>query len=244
MIQRLCHRCKSVLHAEDEGTLIYCWNCGAAQVRLSEELQEQAAAQQQSDAAAASLASDGTPETDADKAVRLAAQPPDLLVVWKSVIRIAAVVAIVLSVICIALPLQFLAWMAPSVVLAIYCSRHRETHITTAVGARIGLLCGILSAFGIGIAEVAQLLVLRYGFHKGSEFDATINPALLEAKARAVAQSGQAAADSIFNPLLTVPEFRVGFFLFLIAFGTAILLVLSTASGAFSGFMRSRKQVR
>jgi len=208
---------------------------------LSEELQEQAQAQRND---AAAERGEDRQESEAERAARLAAQPPDLLVVWKSAIRIAAAVAGVISFICVILPLQFLAWLAPSAVLAIYCSRHRETRMTIAVGARVGLVCGILCGFGITVAETIQLLVLRFGLHKGADFDAIIAPALLQAKARAVAQSGQAAADAIFNPLLNVPEIRAGFFLFMIAFGIAILLVLSTASGAYSGYLRSRKQLQ
>ena len=41
MIARLCPRCQSVLHREDEGSLVFCWNCGAPQVQLSEELRDQ-----------------------------------------------------------------------------------------------------------------------------------------------------------------------------------------------------------
>jgi hypothetical protein len=234
VIQRLCHRCQSVLHIEDEGTLLFCWNCGAPQVTLSEELQEQAAAQR--------AEASGQLPAGVTREEYIASQPPDLLVVWKSVIRIIAAVAASLSVLCLVLPLQFLAWMAPSIVMAIYCSRHRETRITTAVGARIGLVCGILCGFGITFTETAQILLLRFVFHRGPEIDATILQSLLQAKARVVAQSGQAAADPVFNPLLNIPEFRAGFFLFLLLFAIVILLILSTASGAFSGFMRSRRR--
>jgi len=242
VIQRLCHRCHSVLHVEDEGTLIFCWNCGAAQVTLSEELQEQAASQRSDDAVSGQNPSgyaSGTGVRDEASAN----QPPDLLVVWKSAIRIAAAVAAALSVASILLPpLELLAWMAPAIVLAIYCARHRETRITTGVGARVGLVCGILTCFGITIATAAQMLVLRFGLHKGNEFQANMDTVLNQAKTQAIAQSGQAAA-AFFNQL-SVPEFRAGFFLAGLGLLTAILLILSTAGGAFSGFMRSRARVR
>ena len=235
MIQRLCHRCRTVLHIEDEGTLLFCWNCGAPQVTLSEELQEQAIAQR------AEVSGQSQP-SNLTREEYLASQPPDLLVVWKSVIRITVAVAAALSVLCLFLPLHFIAWMAPSIVMAIYCNRHRETQITTAVGARIGLVCGILCGFGITFASTAQILIIRFVLHRGTEIDATILKSLLDAKARVIAQSGQAAADPVFNPLLNVPEFRAGFFLFMLLFAISVLLILSTASGAFSGFMRSRKR--
>ena len=242
MIQSRCHRCQSLLNVEDEGTLIFCWNCGAPQVTLSEELQEQAQAQQAQQAATAAGLDTENPETEAERAARIAAQPPDLLMIWKSAIRISAAVAAGISLICVVLPLQLIAWMAPSLVISIYCAKYRQTRITAAVGARVGLVCGFLCAFGIAVAETVQLLALRYGMHKGDAF--SLDPVLLQAKANAVAQYGQATADMVFNPLLTIPEFRVGFFLFLLSIGIAVLLLLSTASGAFSGYMRSRAQAR
>jgi len=242
VIQRLCHRCHSVLHIEDEGTLIFCATCGAPQVTLSEELQEQAAAQR-SDAIVSAQNPSGYASGTGVRDEAPANQPPDLLVVWKSAIRIAAAVAAALSVASILLPpLELLAWMAPAIVLAIYSTRHRETRITAGVGARVGLVCGILTCFGITLATAAQMLVLRFGLHKGDEFQANMDAVLTQAKNQAVAQSGQAAAG-FFNQL-SIPEFRAGSFLAGLGLLTLILLVLSTAGGAFSGFMRSRARVR
>lgn len=239
-MQRLCHRCHHALTIDDENSLIFCYNCGAPQVTISEELLEQAQKAQ-----SVALDSNGERvETEAERAARIAAQPPDLQVVWKSIIRIAAIVSGVISLICLVLPLEILAWLAPGIVLSVYCARHRETKITTAVGARIGLICGILCAFGITVAKTVQMLIARFGLHQGGTLDATLVQAIGQAKARAVAQSGQAAASAIFNPLLNVPEFRVGFYMFAVLSGVAILLALSIASGAFSGFMRSRRPAR
>jgi len=242
VIQRLCHRCHSVLHIEDEGSLTFCWNCGAAQVTLSEELQEQAAAQH-SEANVLAQNPSGYASGTGVRDENPANQPPDLLVVWKSAIRIAAAVAAALSVASILLPpLELLAWMAPAIVLSIYGARHRETRITAAVGARIGLVCGILTCFGITIATAAQMLVLRFGLHKGNEFQANMDAVLAQTKTQAMAQSGAAAA-AFFNQF-SIPEFRAGFFLAGLGLLTTALLVLSTAGGAFSGFMRSRARVR
>jgi predicted RNA-binding Zn-ribbon protein involved in translation (DUF1610 family) len=242
VIQRLCHRCHSVLHIEDEGSLIFCWNCGAAQVTLSEELQEQAATQR-SDAAASAQNPSGYSSGTGVRDENPANQPQDLLIIWKSVIRTAAAVAAVLSVASILLPpLELLAWMAPAIVLAIYCARHRETRITAGVGARIGLVCGILTCLGITIATAAQMLVLRFGLHKGDQFQASMDAVLAQTKTQAVAQSG--AASTAFFSQFSIPEFRAGFFLAGLGLLTAVLLVLSTAGGAFSGFMRSRARVR
>ena len=228
MIHRYCHRCRSLLHTEDQGTLFFCWSCGAPQVTLSEELLEQAE-QQIQDASAGEQPASAAPIADPSA------------VNWKAVIVIALMVAGAISAISIVLPpFELLAWLAPSVVLAIYASRHRQTRITGGLGARIGLICGILTSLGMAVITTTQMLILRYGLHRMAEFEANVNSIMLEAKARAIEQSGQASAG-FFDLILTVPEFRAGFILMSLAAVVAMLLVLSTAGGAFAGFVRSRQ---
>jgi len=240
VIQRLCHRCHSVLHIEDAGTLVYCWNCGAPQVTLSEELLDQAAAQK-SQFEAAAQSPDGS--LNPTPGVEGQPQPPDLLMIWKAAIVIAAIVAAGISVLSVILPpLELLAWMAPAIALSIYSSRYKQTHITTGIGARLGLVCGVFCGFGLTIATAAQMLVLRYGLHRGDEFTASMDAVLAHSKAQVVAQSGPAAA--VFFNQFSIPEFRAGFFLAGLGLVTTMLLVLSTAGGAFAGFMRSRARVR
>lgn len=228
MIHRYCHRCRSLLHTEDQGTLFFCWSCGAPQVTLSEELLEQAE-QQIQDASAGEQPASAAPIADPSA------------VNWKAVIVIALMVAGAISAISIVLPpFELLAWLAPSVVLAIYASRHRQTRITGGLGARIGLICGILTSLGMTLITTGQMLILRYGLHGMAEVEANMNSIMVQAKERAIEQSGQAAAD-FFNLFLTTPEFRAGFFLTGLATVIAMLLVLSTAGGAFAGFVRSRQ---
>ena len=221
-----------MLHSEEESTLIFCWNCGAAQVMLSEELQELAETQRSEFAASSQglqpAAGGGT-----------LTQVPDLLVLWKSMIAIAAAVSAALSVVSVILPpLELLAWMAPALVLASYAARHRETILTAAVGARVGLVCGIFGAFGLALATAVQMLILRFGLHRGGDFDANMAAVLAQTKLRVAAQSG--AEPAAFFNRFAVPEFRAGFFLASLGLVTAILLALSTAGGAFAGFIRSR----
>jgi hypothetical protein len=228
VIQRHCPRCRSVLHFEDHGTLVFCWNCGAPQITLSEELLDQA--EQQVQDAAAGAQGSSTVQIQDPSAVN-----------WKAAIHIALIVAGALSAIAMLVPpAEMLAWLAPSIVLALYASRNRQTRITTGLGARIGLLCGVLCSLGLMLITALQMLVLRFGIHGMAEMEANMNSVMLEAKTRAVAQSGQAAA-SIFDLFLTAPEFRAGFFLAGLAMVAAILMVLSTAGGAFAGFVRSRQ---
>jgi hypothetical protein len=232
VLQRLCHRCQSVLHVEDEGTLVFCWNCGAAQVTLSEELQELGEAQRAEFAAASQLPADG------DSGSML--QVPDLLVLWKPMIGIAAIVAVALSVISVILPpIELLSWMAPGVVLAIYASRHRQTYITAGVGARVGLVCGVLVSFGMTASFAVFMLIERYGPHHGIAFDQMWQK-LQEQKPNFVAEYGQAAANAAIDPFVRLSEFHAGFIIAMIGFLVAIVVLLSIAGGALAGFVRSR----
>ena len=210
---------------------MFCWNCGAPQVTLSEELREQAEATK-------ALGDASAPVTQSYDS----SQPPDLLVVWKAAILIAALVALALSVASVLLPpLELMAWAAPAIVLSIYCTRYKQTRITAGVGARLGLVCGIFTGFGLVSATAAQMLVLRFGLHRGSEFETSMDGIIAQAKAQALAQSGPAAA-AMFNQL-NIPEFRAGFFLAGLAMVTLVLLLLSTAGGAFAGFMRGKARL-
>ncbi|MEO6924361.1 MAG: hypothetical protein ABI142_11085 [Bryocella sp.] len=180
-------------------------------------------------------------ETEEERAARLASQPPDMLIQWKAVLRISVVVCAAISLACLVLPLELMAWLAPGIVLGFYTTRHRETKITSGMGARIGLVCGILCAFGITVTKTIQMLILRYVAHQGASLDALLTQQIVQAKARAVAQSGAVAAAAIFDPLLKVAEFRVGFYMVAVLFGCLLLMAFSTLSGAFSGYMRSRR---
>jgi hypothetical protein len=239
MPQRLCPRCHHVVQLEDESTLVFCGNCGAPQVVVSVELMDKNAER------VAAIGPDGERiETDAEREARIANQPPDLLIQWKSVLRIASAVCGAISIVCLFADLEVLAWLAPVIVLGVYSTRYRETRITASMGARIGFVCGIMSAFGITTAKAIQMLVVRYALHQGAALDAMLMQQIVQGKARAVARSGEAAAAVIFNPLLDWPEYRVGFFIAAILFGCLLLMALSTLSGAFSGYMRSRRALR
>jgi hypothetical protein len=238
MSQRLCARCRHAVSFDDESSLVFCGHCGAPQVTISEDLLEQTRV--------ATISASGIPEdeTEEQRAARLASQPPDMLVVWRSAIRIVLLVAAAIALLSVALPIEILAWLAPGIVIGIYAVRHRETLITTAFGVRLGLVCGILCAFGITLVKTVQMLFLRYALHQGANLDAGLQQTILQARTNAVAQSGEAAAATIFNPLLYQPEFRVGFYLFALLLGTIVFIALSTLSGAFSGYMRSRRTLR
>jgi hypothetical protein len=234
-MERLCPRCRSVLHLEDEGTLIFCWNCGAPQVRLSEELLEQARVQ---------LAADSTASVVEEPLLRPSAP------VWRGAIQCAALagaVAAALTLLSFAYaPAVLLAWMwaagAPIVVLGVYSSRFRLTRITPGFGARLGVLSGLAIMLASMVLNSIALLLARFVFHNGAKLDASVGAIFKQLRTNTQAQSG-AAAEPLLR-MLSIPEFRIGLLLASAALFLAIYLVYSALAGVFAGYLRSRAPAR
>lgn len=215
----------------DEGTLIFCTHCGAPQVQLSEELLAQVEAQ-------AKAAEEGAVGP-------IMREPASML--WAGAIRcvgLAAAVTAVLTGLSAVVPLVALLnllWVmiSPVVVIGLFQSRFPLAPITTGFGARLGLLTGLAVAVVQTVANTFELLALRFGTHGpgAGELDSILNNWFAQQQALAnAAQSG----TQFFARAQSVPEFRAGVVLALIGAGTVILLVITTAGGAFAGFVRSR----
>ncbi len=227
LTDRPCPRCHCLLAHPGDSSLLFCWNCGAPQVILSEELKAQADQIGQPVADANAPAAD-TPLTPA---------PADPTAIhWKSIIVATASAAVIFTFISLVLPP--LALLMPPLVLAYYASRHRHTRFTASLGARAGLLCGLFTSFGISLLVSLTFVTLRAS-HQMARFDSFLDALLLQFKQQTIEKSGAAAA-SLLNPFFTVPEFRVGFCLTEFAFLMSLLLIAMIASGAFTGFLRSR----
>jgi len=173
MSERPCPRCHTLLINEDSGTLIYCSHCGAPQVRLSEELREQAAENseaQHSNTATGNFAEAGLTSLDA-------ADPA--AVDWTEAVRAAGLgglIALGLGLLSMPVPpvtlLTFLwALIAPIVVLGIYCSRRKQTHILPGFGARLGLLTGLAIAAALSTAAALQFIIERFVLRHGAGID-------------------------------------------------------------------------
>ncbi len=228
---RFCHRCQSELPPHEEGTLFFCSHCGAAQLLLSEELQTQVETL-----------------TAAEDASAHAAPQLDLrATIWIGAIRCAALagaVAAGLSLISTAVPVVVLfamlwAVISPVVVIGLFQSRFPLLPITASFGARLGLVTGLMVATAMATVNTATLLVLRYRLHAMSDTDQAMTANIAQMRAQIAAQP-DARLVSLFNSISSTPEFRAGLLLVSLAMLTAILLALTTAGGAFAGFIRSR----
>ncbi len=235
---RLCPRCQSVLHREDEGSLVYCWNCGAPQVLLSEELRnqidQQLSAQQVSAQAEAHSTSQPLP------------QPATNAVVWRGAIQcagLAGAVAALFALVAFAIPpvglLSFLWFIsAPIVILGIYTSRFRQTRVTTGFGARLGLLCGLAILIANSTLNTAGIVLQRFVFHSSSEIDTQLATLFTQMRTTITAEPSPAAKAAL--DILNVPEFRAGLLLGFIAICLFLYLLFSATAGAFAGYLRSR----
>jgi len=236
VIPRLCSRCHSVLHIEDEGSLVFCWNCGAPQVQLSEELRDQI--DQQISAQQAATNSPAEP-------IPLPA-PPSNAPVWRGAIQcagLAGAVAAILALLSFALaPIALLSFFwfisAPIIVLGVYSSRFRLTRITTAFGARLGVLTGLAILIATMTLNTIDLTLERFAFHSTAEIDGVLANFFTQLQTNIVTTSGPAAKGAL--DMLAIPEFRAGIVLFIIASGFTIYLAFSATAGAFAGYLRSR----
>ena len=232
---RLCSRCHAVLHREEEGSLIYCWNCGAPQVQLSEELRDQIDQQLSAQQAAAHPLAEPLPPP-----------PPSNAVIWRGAIQIAGLagaVAAALAVLAFALPpvtLLSLFWFisAPIIAMGFYSSRFRKTRITAGFGARLGLLTGLAILIVTSTINTIDMVLQRFVFHSTAELDTQIAKSFAQAHTAFASQPG--AFSSTVLSTLTIPEFRAGIVLTSMFFGLSFYLAYSATAGAFAGYLRSR----
>ena len=236
MSPRICSRCHALLHREDEGALVYCWNCGAPQVQLSEELRDQIDQQISAQQAAANPLAQPIPPPTA----------PSNSIVWRVAIQCAGLaggIAAALDLLSFALPpitlLSFFWFIAaPIIVMGVYSSRFRKTRITAGFGARLGVLTGLAILVVTSTLNTIGLVLERFVFHSTAELDTQIEKLFAQVHTNFATQSPQSV--KIMNDMLAIPEFRAGILLSSIFFGLVLYLAYSATAGAFAGYLRSR----
>jgi hypothetical protein len=236
LTQRLCPRCHSVLHREDAGSLVYCWNCGAPQVVLSEELLEQFAQQAQLEQQAASDVSRPP----------VPPPPPTDAIVWSGAVRYAGLAGAIAGgftlVSFVVPPVDVLTFFwsisAPMVVLGIYAGKFSRSRITPGFAARLGLLCGVFMLLAIVGLNTIHLCLLRFVFHAATSVDTWTAALFAQEAVQLKQQLGNDAGPGLH--MLTVPEFRAGLMLTLFSVLASMYLGFTTTVGAFAGFLRSR----
>lgn len=230
--QRQCPRCHTVLVHENPGTLLFCWNCGAPQVTVSEELLTQW--EKQRAALESGILTGGLPG-DETRAID-----------WRIALRYAALAGLAaagLTLISFALPpVLLLAWFwaigAPVVAIGAYSAKFRDTRLRPGFGAQFGLLCGLAIFFAMSIVNTSGLLLARYVFHAATQIDGQLAAMFTQLRATIQAQGGPSQGAAL--AWLKIPEDRVGLLLSMFGIILFVYLGLSAAGGAFAVMLRQR----
>ena len=140
-------------------------------------------------------------------------------------------------------PLSWLWTISGSIItLGFYRRRRPEAWMDAGVGARIGLIAGLMLLAGLACSAAAAGLVARYGLHNMASFDAELTTQLGQLREQLQRSgSGSPGLPQVLR-FITTPEFRVGFMLTGISIAGLFLLVLSTIGGAVSGMLRTRSR--
>jgi hypothetical protein len=231
-----CHRCGGDLpdvHAASEGRPAFCPHCGAPQLLLSDYSEP---------------LSTGLEPTEGTGAASTGTLPPPRpnRIDWPMALRVAifvSMVAAALSVLAAGLP-DFTAigsiWVvsASLTTLALYQRRRPLAAMNVGVGARIGLLVGIMLVFILAATLSAGLCIARFSLRIMGSFDTKLALAMK-------AQVDQLAATRPIPPeslsLINSLQFRTAWLLSTFSLILFAILVISIFGGAVGGLLRTRR---
>jgi hypothetical protein len=226
-MHEFCHRCGGEL-SNGAGTSPFCPHCGAPQIYLVDHEQPT--------------------EVIESNTTGTVPPPPPRQVEWKTAIRCALLVAGVAAALSLVAarfelvsPLSSLWTVSGSLItLALYQWRRPKAWMDAGIGARIGVMVGVVLVGCLAVAMAAGGLVARYLLHNMAGFDAQVTQQLHVQIEHALAANPEAKSVQGY---LYSPEFRTGMILTGFAMVSGILLVLSAVGGAVGGFLRTRRKV-
>jgi hypothetical protein len=138
-------------------------------------------------------------------------------------------------------PLSWLWTVSGSLItLALYQRRRPLAWMDAGIGARIGVVVGVVLIGCLAVAMAAGGLVARYLLHNMAGFDAQLTQQLHLQIEHALTVNPEA---KLIQGYLYSPEFRAGMMLAGFGLISGILLVLSTVGGAVGGLLRTRRKV-
>ncbi len=167
---------------------------------------------------------------------------------WKTAIRCALLVAGVAAALSLVAarfesvsPLSWLWTVSGSLItLALYRRRRPLAWMDAGIGARIGVVVGVVLVSCLAVAMAAGGLIARYALHNMAGFDAQLTQQLHLQIDHALAANPEAKSVQGY---LYSPEFRAGMMLAGFGMISGILVVLSTVGGAVGGLLRTRHKV-
>jgi hypothetical protein len=223
-----CHRCGGELPAT-AGQSSFCPHCGAPQLYFSTEDQS----------ATISVDTTGT-----------LPPPRPQLIDWKAAIRCALLVGCIAAILGVAstgVPyLSGLNWLwvvsASAIALALYQKRRPQARMNGSIGARIGLVVGLVLLSCIAISMATAGVVARYSLHNMAAFDAQMAQMIqqLQVQVEHTAATNNLPKEDI--AYLYAPEFRVWIMLMGFTMLGGIVLILSTLGGAVGGMLRMKRR--
>lgn len=210
-MELICHRCSATLEPEAH----YCQECGAPQLSF---------VPQQDDRSSSLSNVEGT--------LRKTGHTSPDAIHWKHAIRIAVLVSVVVGLLSTVLAAGSVLWVAVGAVLVIGFYRRQlpDALLLPRLGARIGLLVGLLASFVSVAGNAVSLLIQRYGLHQGYEIDSQLTSIVKQAAEHAASVDSQAAMTTFTNFWLS-GEGRIGLVLLTMAFLSVLIVVFAIAGG-------------
>lgn len=254
MTEHLCIRCHLPVLLED-GHLVYCSHCGAPQIFLSEELQDEIAEGVRAyneRTAPATSAIDSPHATETESRPRWSALPRRNLPgqqPWPLAVQYAllsAGIALALGLASLLLPpvgLLTILWViaAPILTVGVFHARSLELPPPGSFfAARLGLLTGLLVAFCCALVFTLSLVLTRFVFHDAALLDTQLATSFAQQRATVIGRLGASVQPTV--DLFAIPEYRVGLLLSVIATSGAIYLFLSTLAGGVAGLLLRRRR--
>ena len=256
-MRETCHRCHGQLPVFSSGegeratypsdgglqpdALLFCPHCSAPQILLPEYMQ--------------------TPATPKPGLATTGMVPPPhpREVDWPTALRCAAVVALVgagLALAGVGLPfldLLGVLWVIGCGLFALgmYAKRRPAAWMDRRIGLRVGFVTGLLMVVALGVSQASVGMVRRFGTHGMEKVDAQTEQSTraVEAKVQSwLKDQGKSDdlqkqyADMMNSPEMNAPEMRAGSALLGFGIEGALLLLMSSAGGAFAGAVRQRRQ--
>ena len=245
----LCHRCHGELPSspagsrhDDDAATLFCHRCGAPQILLPEHMYLEVPVSVASTTGAVPPprpAGSGVGEVD-----------------WQAAIRAASIVALVAAVLLVVglvfSPTSFLGTLwtmgAAVIALGLYARSRPLASMDARVGLRIGLATGALVIAAMVMVLAGTGVVMRFGTHRLTAFDAEMAQTFELVRARAaISLQEQGQPADIQHKILDFvgsPEARAGLAVFYLSLTGFFILLLSAGGGAFAGMMRGAQAQR
>ena len=208
-MERICPRCQALLGP----TVRFCPECGAPQLTVDDAQPEEDHASEPG--AAGREDRDGTE------------------IAWPAAMSVATLLAVPAGLLSSLLSFSSLWVMAGGIWTVMLYRKRTMIALTPGSGSRIGCVFGIFAAVLATLFDAANLLVTRYGLHRGVEVDSRLHTAM-QAGIDRVLSSNPEAAHQIpwFFQFWLSPEGQAGLVLASAVLSAGTMLGFSALGGA------------